>query len=331
MVTSTEKEANMTEPTWVVTGGSGFIGTHLVASLLASGRAVVNLDRRPPKVAAQADVWRECDLLDEGATADILRALPEYVLVHLAARTDTDSDRVEDYADNHVATERLLNAARGTAVLHSVITSTQYVIRPGTPVVDVEAYDPHTAYGESKVRVERLVRAGAAGDAWTIVRPVNVWGPWHPAFPTELWRYLAKGQYRHPRQGPVERAYGWVGTVVEQIETIMAKRQEAAGRTLYLGDPPLQMKDWVNEFSLRLRGQPVRELPRQVFIVAARAGDALGKLGVRAPMTSRRWKSMSTTDVVPLEPTFELLGRPSADWRAAVGETVEWLREEGHA
>jgi len=321
----------MTEPTWVVTGGSGFIGTHLVGSLLRSGRTVVNLDRRPPKVADQADVWQACDLLDEEATAKAVADLPEYVLVHLAARTDTNSDRVEDYQDNHVATERLLNAVRGTAVLHSVITSTQYVIRPGSTVVDLEAYDPHTAYGESKVLVEKLVRAGAAGDAWTIVRPVNVWGPWHPAFPHELWRYLAKGQYRHPRQGPVERAYGWVGTVVEQIQAIVANRQETAGRTLYLGDPPLLMKDWVNEFSLGLRGEPVREVPKQLFIVAGKAGDVLTKAGIRAPMTSRRWKSMSTSDVVPLEATYELLGRPSADWRAAVRETVEWLRQEGHA
>ena len=321
----------MTEPTWVVTGGSGFIGTHLVGSLLEAGRTVINLDRRPPKLAAQADVWHACDLLDEEATAKILADLPEYVLVHLAARTDTNSDRVEDYEDNHVATERLLNAVRGTAVRHSVIASTQYVIRPGSTVVDLEAYDPHTAYGESKVLVERLVRSGAAGDAWTIVRPVNVWGPWHPAFPTELWRYLAKGQYMHPRQGPVQRAYGWVGTVVEQIEAIVEKRHETAGLTLYLGDPPLLMKDWVNEFSVGLRGKPVREVPRQVFIVAAKVGDALARVGIRAPRSSKRWKSMSTSDVVPLDATYELLGRPTADWRAAVRETVTWLRQEGHA
>jgi nucleoside-diphosphate-sugar epimerase len=316
----------MAEPVWVVTGGSGFIGTHLVASLLQQGREVVNLDRRPPQVARQETSWRRCDLLDEAATAAVLADLPDYVLVHLAARTDTFSDDVDDYADNHVATARLLDAAQGTRLVHAVITSTQYVIRPGTPVRDLFAYDPHTAYGESKVRVERLVRA-REDLPWTIVRPTNVWGPWHPAFPDELWRYIATGRYRHPRQDAVVRAYGWVGTVVEQIQGMVARRDRARGQVYYVGDPPIPMQDWVDEFSVHLRGAPAAAMPRAVFVVAAKAGDVVSRLGVKAPMTSRRLTSMTTSDDVPMQPTFDLLGPPSADWRAAVRETVAWLQE----
>jgi GlcNAc-P-P-Und epimerase len=249
------------------------------------------------------------------------------VLVHLAARTDTTSDRVEDYADNHVATARLLDATAGTPLVHAVVASTQYVIRPGLPVDDLQSYAPHTAYGESKVLVERDVRA-RAGLPWTIVRPTNVWGPWHPAFPDELWRYIERGVYRHPRHDGIVRAYAWVGTVVEQILGIVARRERAAGGTYYLGDPPIPMRDWVDEFSLHLRGEPPRELPRAVFAAAARAGDLLEKAGIRAPMTSRRWHSMSTSDAVPMQPTYDLLGLPSADWRAGVRETVDWLRRE---
>jgi nucleoside-diphosphate-sugar epimerase len=314
------------DPVWVVTGGSGFIGTHLVDALLRHGHRVLNLDRRPPKLADHEDVWRRCDLLDGSATADHLGRLPDYVLVHLAARTDTTSDRVEDYADNHVATARLLDAAAGTRLVHAVVTSTQYVIRPGLPVHDLQDYAPHTAYGESKVRVERDVRA-RAGLPWTIVRPTNVWGPWHPAFPDELWRYIERGVYRHPRGDQVVRAYAWVGTVVQQILGIVARRDRASGGTYYLGDPPIPMREWVGEFSRELRGEPPRELPRAVFVAAARAGDVLDRVGLRAPMTSRRWYSMSTSDAVPLQPTYDLLGVPRTDWRAGVRETVEWLRQ----
>jgi GlcNAc-P-P-Und epimerase len=310
-----------------VTGGSGFIGTDLVADLLRQGRAVLNLDRRPPQVEAHRPAWRELDLLDGEATSALLGELPGYVLVHLAARTDTLSDRVEDYADNHVATRRLLDATAGTRLVHAVVASTQYVIRPGVPVDDVQAYAPHTAYGESKVLVERDVRE-RTGLSWTIVRPTNVWGPRHPAFPQELWRYIERGLYRHPRGDGIVRAYAWVGTVTQQIQALVARRDQAVGGTFYLGDPPIPMRDWVGEFSLQLRGQPVREMPRTVFAAAARAGDVLDRLGVRVPMTSKRWHSMSTSDAVPMQPTFDLLGLPSADWRAGVRETVEWLRGE---
>jgi nucleoside-diphosphate-sugar epimerase len=319
--------ADRTDPVWVVTGGSGFIGTHLVEDLLGQGRTVLNLDRREPKLSAHRPAWRRCDLLDGDDVAAVLAELPDYVLVHLAARTDTTSDRVEDYADNHVATARLLDAAAGTRLVHAVITSTQYVIRPGLPVDDLEGYAPHTAYGESKVLVEKDVR-GRAGLPWTLVRPTNVWGPWHPAFPNELWRYIDRGLYRHPSRDGVVRAYAWVGTVVQQIQGLVAAREKAAGGTYYLGDEPLAMREWVGEFTRQLRGEPLREVPRALFVAAARAGDLLDKVGVRAPMTSRRWHSMSTSDVVPMQPTFDLLGLPTADWRDGVRETVAWLRRE---
>ncbi|RBY75308.1 hypothetical protein DQ238_19985 [Geodermatophilus sp. TF02-6] len=316
----------MTEPVWVVTGGSGFIGTNLVGALLAQGRSVLNLDRREPRVDSQLSSWRRCDLLAEGAAEAALADLPAYVLVHLAARTDTRSRSVEDYADNHVATARLLDAVHGTRIVHAIITSTQYVIRPGVLVEDLQRYDPHTAYGASKVLVERLVRSRGDALPWTIIRPTNVWGPWHPTFPTELWRYVAEGLYRNPRQGPVHRAYGWVGTVVEQVEGLVARRDRALGGTYYVGDPPVPMQDWVDEFSLALRGTPARDAPRELFVAAAKVGDVLARLGVRAPMTTSRWRSMTTSDLVPMQPTFDLLGLPSVDWRDGVRETVEWLR-----
>jgi nucleoside-diphosphate-sugar epimerase len=322
--------AQKPDPVWVVTGGSGFIGTHLVDDLLRQGRTVLNLDRRAPKVLGHHPAWRQLDLLDRSATAAQLGELPDYVLVHLAARTDTSSNRVEDYEDNHVATARLLDATAGTRLVHAVVTSTQYVIRPGLPVDHPQEYAPHTAYGESKVLVERDVRA-RVGLPWTIVRPTNVWGPWHPAFPHELWRYIERGIYRHPSRDEAVRAYAWVGTVVQQIQGIVAQRERATGGTYYLGDPPIPMRDWVGEFSLQLRGGPPRELPRAVFAAAARVGDLAERLGVRAPMTSRRWHSMSTSDVVPMKPTYDLLGMPSADWRDGVRQTVEWLRRERDA
>jgi hypothetical protein len=132
--------------------------------------------------------------------------------------------------------------------------------------------------------------------------------------------------YVHPRQAPVIRAYAWVGTVVEQIEGIVAHRQEAAGQTYYLGDPPIPMAEWVDAFAVGLRGAPAREVPAVVFRLAARAGDLLSRAGLRAPMTTKRWNSMSTSDAVPMQPTFDLLGPPSADWHDGVRETVAWLR-----
>src|SRR5688572_9329654 len=72
----------------LITGGSGFIGTNLVASLLAEGVPLVNLDVAEPLNQAHNGYWQQVDILDPARlTAAVQRFAPTHV-VHLAARTD---------------------------------------------------------------------------------------------------------------------------------------------------------------------------------------------------------------------------------------------------
>ncbi len=72
----------------LVTGGSGFIGTNLVATLSAADVDVINLDRVSPIYSKHASLWRRCDILDAARTATICRDFAPTHVVHLAARTD---------------------------------------------------------------------------------------------------------------------------------------------------------------------------------------------------------------------------------------------------
>ena len=61
----------MTRRRLLVTGGSGFIGTNLVATALEAGDEVRNLDRNPPLDTRQHPHWRRCDILDAGGSDNI--------------------------------------------------------------------------------------------------------------------------------------------------------------------------------------------------------------------------------------------------------------------
>ena len=95
----------------LVTGGSGFIGTNLIESLLERGETnLVNLDTVEPQVSSHNPFWRVCDLVNSEAVLEAFREFNPEVVVHLAGRTDMFGDTLEDYASNHVGTANLVRA-----------------------------------------------------------------------------------------------------------------------------------------------------------------------------------------------------------------------------
>lgn len=316
----------------LVTGGSGFIGTNLMEELLARGdRNLLNLDSTKPKVAEHEAFFVACDLLDRDRVLQLFQEFRPTEVIHLAGRTDMFGKAVEDYAANHIGTENIISAIQKIPEVERVVfTSSQFVVSPGPlPTTDLE-FRPHTLYGESKVKSEQAVRAADLSCVWTIVRPTNIWGKWHPRYPTEFWRVLKQGRYVHPGGKSVRRCYGYVGTVVEQILTILQSKPEIVDRQVfYVGDSPIDLLDWTNAFSRELTGKPVRVVPRFALRTLALAGDAVVAFGGKFPIFSSRYRSMTEDYVTPMEKTFDRLGKPSTSLDQGVKATVKWLRSTG--
>jgi nucleoside-diphosphate-sugar epimerase len=200
---------------------------------------------------------------------------------------------------------------------------------PGRLPEHDEDFGPHTIYGESKVLTEKVVRQANLSCSWTMIRPTNIWGRWHPRYPSEFWRVLKQGRYLHPGGPRVTRCYGYVGTVVDQVLTILDRDDGSLNRkTFYVGDPPIDLYDWTNEFSLQLTGKPVRVVPRPLLKALALLGDLVVKLGGKFPIFSSRLRSMTENYVTPMDPTFAALGHPRFSLEQGVRETVAWLRTE---
>jgi len=312
-----------------VTGGSGFIGTNLIELLLSRDSCeVLNLDLAQPRVVSHIDLWAKCDLLNEKRIIEILQEFQPTQIVHLGGRTDMLGRTVEDYAANHVGTEKLVAAIRQLeSVDRAIFTSSQFVVGPGPPPQSDTEFRPHTIYGESKVLSETAVRKADPNCIWTIIRPTNVWGRWHPRYPDEFWRVLKKGRYVHPGGERVRRCYAYVGTVVQQICTILESPPEkVAKQVFYVGDPPMDLFEWTNAFSMELRQRPVHVVPRSVLRAMAMIGDLVVAAGGTFPIFTSRYRSMTENYVTPMNKTFECLGRPTITLNQGVKETAAWLR-----
>ena len=322
----------MTMARLLVTGGSGFIGTNLIEYYIQHKRfeAVLNVDLQQP-VKEQNGFWRACDILDFPKLDQILTEYRPTHIVHLAARTDMFGKTLHDYRANHQGTQHLIEVIRNIPQVERVIfTSTQYVCRPGYQPHSDEDYAPHTLYGQSKVEMERVIRAADLKCTTTIIRPTNIWGPHHPRYPFEFWKVLSRGYYFHPMGRQPLRCYGYVENVVWQIEKILQAPPEQVDRkTFYVGDHPISLDQWVDGFAEALTGRKARRVPRLVLRFLALVGDGIALTGRRFPITSSRFRSMTEDYVVDMRPIFDLFGEPPISLQEGIRRTARWLYQNG--
>lgn len=316
----------------LITGGSGFIGSYLVGTLLNDETfEIMNVDVAEPVQENPRLFWAKTSILEKEKLVEVFAKFQPAYVVHLAARTDTDPENVlEDYKVNTDGTANVLEAiVKCGSVQRTIITSTQFVNQyHGLPAHDQD-YAPHTVYGESKVITEELTRAADLKCCWTIIRPTNIWGPRHPRYSKEFWYVLKKGGYFHPGKKPVIRSYGYVGNVVDQIVGLLEiECPKIDKQVFYVGDEPINLYDWANGFSLALTQKKVRVVPRIIVKGLALTGDVLRKLKIKFPITSSRYKSMTNGNTAPMQKTFQLLGKPRYSLKDGIDETVEWLMDQ---
>ncbi|WP_262690027.1 NAD-dependent epimerase/dehydratase family protein [Kordiimonas aestuarii] len=317
----------------LVTGGSGFIGTNLLASLENEGHALCNLDIATPRNPAQEHLWQKVDILDAPALEAALQTFsPDYVF-HLAARTDMDGKSLHDYDANIAGVRNIINAIKAThGVRRTLFASSRLVCKIGyMPVSDTD-YNATTVYGQSKVEGEKVVRSEAADHfPWLIMRPTSIWGPWFDVPYRNFFDTLKQGVYVHPTKRKLLKSYGYVGNSVAQLKTMLMHADESAvlEKTFYLCDyPPLEVREWADLISRHLNARRASTVPYALIKFMALGGDILKKLGyLSAPITSFRLDNIMTPMVHETAATEKLCGELPYSLEDGVRETCAWLRD----
>ena len=314
----------------VVTGGSGFIGGHMLELLRSSGHQVINVDiRAPDNIGASDNIWRKISILDREGLGELFREIQPSHVIHLAAYASMEARSLDDFLANTKGTANLLAAIKSVpSVERVIITSTQHVRKPGSGVAASDTdYAPYMHYGESKVITERLTRDAGLNGAWAIIRPTAVWGPGNLLLAEGLWKVMARGRYFHPAADPVVRSYGYVKNVVWQIlGLLLADRSAVDRKVFYVADGNGRQLEWVNAVSRELTGRDVRTVPLWVIRALARFGDCARVAGLSFPIYGSRLENLITHNPVPVQPTLDLLGLPPYTLHGGAKETAAWLK-----
>lgn len=323
----------------LVTGGTGFVGGHVVAALVRAGHEVRILARRPeqarvtlgPLGVTVADVVAG-DVLDEESVAGALSGMD--AVVHSAAVYTSDPRRREEVAGTNVRATRIVLGQAVAAGLDPVVhvSSTAALVRHGGSGPDLPLGDMTTAYSGSKVESEAVARElQAGGHPVVCVYPGAVLGPHDPyrGDQGELLRWLLRGLFPIWPRGALHYV-----DVRDVAAVVLAVLERGRGPRRYV--VPGHHVAGAELFSTlsRVAGRRLRhvELPAQLLSPPLRALDRLvARLPARLryPAESEGVEMFARDTRMDDRAAREEFGIEPVPLETSLRDTARWLVDSG--
>lgn len=321
----------------LVTGATGFVGSHLVDCLVERGSDVRCLVRQSSNLryVKHPQIELAYGGLDDSTDWD--EALADVDLIYHVAGT-TFARRAKDYFTvNHQGTEALLAEAlkRRDQIKRFVYISSLAAVGPardGNPVDEDTTPAPITPYGRSKLLAEEAVRVVSDLLPVTIVRPPAVYGPRDYGI-FEFFKAVKGGMF--PMIGRRDKRVSLVHArdLVDGI--ILAGESEASlGRTYFISSEDNYSMRAVADLMAALMRKRLRTItiPRPLAYGVAIAAEAAAALMGKPPVINRdKVTDLSQTGwTCSIERAQSELGyNPRVPLEEGLRETISWYRSEG--
>lgn len=321
----------------LLTGATGFIGSHLVEWLLTNGARVLCVVRpgtNRPRWIDQLPVEIIRSSLTDAAGL-FARAKDVRTIIHIAGVTK--AKRESQYRDGNVdTTASLLEVARKLPHLDRFcLVSSLTVSGPspdGKPLPEDHPANPLTAYARSKWEAERLVQSASTDLPVTIIRPATVYGP-RDRDVLEMFRWVRFGL--HPVIGGPDKTLSIVHVrdLVRGI-AVATFDPRAVGRTYNIaGSTPYRYDDLIRTIADVVGRKPVRfPFPTSLLFAVAGVVEAVSFVGPKPAvlsvdkardMVQHHW--VCDTGAIERELGFTAEIPVDAGFR----ETYRWYREQG--
>ncbi|HEY4777325.1 MAG TPA: hopanoid-associated sugar epimerase [Candidatus Acidoferrales bacterium] len=325
--------------TTLVTGATGFVGSHVARQLVSAGQSVRVLVRPNSNLEALAGLhveYFEGDLSDQESLERAMHGIRR--VFHVAADYRLWTPRPEEiYETNVQGTRKLLAAARHARVERIVYTSTVATIavpRNGAlPNEDTQASlnEMIGHYKRSKFLAEQVaVEAVSAGVPVVIVNPTAPVGPWD-------WKPTPTGRIILDFLKGKMPAYVDTGLNVAPVEDIAAGHLLAAekgrvGQRYILGGRNMTLKQILDALSaITGRPAPRVRLPHAVALAAGYADQWFSRLAGREPQIPVEGVKMSRHRMfVESDKAERELGYKPTSVEAALGRAVTWYQQHGY-
>jgi dihydroflavonol-4-reductase len=323
----------------LVTGGTGFIGSHTVAALVEKGHDLRLLVRSPDRIAPALEplgVHGVDSVVGDVTDAEAVERAMEgcEAVLHAAAVYSLDSRAARRMRETNArSTDIVLGTAVRLGLDPIVYVSTAGALLPPDGEVltpDSPVKDPLGPYLRSKTEAERLARRyQEAGAPITITYPGAVWGPYDPHFGegSRIAATILRGRL------PLAPSGGLNVVDVRDVAQVHAAAMEAGrGSRRYLATGTyMEFKEIVlGVAEVTGRRLPTRTVPVRWMLPAGRLADLAQRvLPFRLPLSFEGMYIVSLEARYDDSRTREELGYAPRDPRETFADTARWLLEQG--
>ena len=323
----------MNHPPYIVTGGTSFIGKHLVQRLLEEEKGpIILLVRNPSKVPED---WHGRMEIMEGdiCEKDSLSKLPfeGSIVFHLAGEID---NKILFHDINVTGTRNLINVAASAKTKHMIYLSSVGVIgHPGQERIDeTSCCRPLNEYEQSKHEGEKVLTEYSEKYQvpLTLLRPSTVFGEgsksqsflgWMRSIKNRTFRFIGSKSYAN---------YIYVGDVVEAL--IRVSKAGRTGKEIFILSDGKSMREFVG-CAAEILGVEVPEtsIPRWfALMVAGTLAPFANYFSKSFPLTINRVKALTDRRVFSMEKIRKELGfQPKFGIVEGLRRTLRWYEREG--
>lgn len=327
----------------LVTGGTGFLGRHLVWRAAAEGVEVVFTGRN---ATAAADVMRHAPAPvsfqalihgEEGAESTLAGAARAVdVIVHCAALSSPWGLHDDFYRANVISTAEVIAAGKACGVQRLVHISTPSIYFGFSDRLGIrenaELPSPANDYVRTKLAAEVLVTQASLPEV-AILRPRALFGPWDQTLIPRILRVINKGPMPIMRGGHIKLDLTYIDNAVDAIWLAICKPLPRPVNVYNVSNgEPRELLDLLRtmarEFALPLR---TRAIPWRLVELAARSMEAAASIGSgREPLITRYSAGVlafsQTLDISALRQ--ELGWNPTISIDEGIRRHAQWWREE---
>ena len=317
-----------------ITGANGFVGSNLANHLHRKGHGVTAIVRARAETGLLDDAIaiRRVDYADPTNLYDTLG--DSEVLIHNAGQVRTRTFE-QMIAANVVTTRRVMEAAnRSSSLKQFVYLSSQAASRPSRRDELISESDPSapvTWYGQSKLLAERVIKAECQ-PAWTIIRPVPVYGEGDRDF-LELFKLLKRGI--NFRIGFQDKQMNLIhsGQLCAFAELCL-QNPNTFNQIIFASDGQIHTQAGFTALAAKLLGRPGFSLAIPVTLarLAFGAGELLDRATGKAGLinTQKMKEILAPNWICDPAKARTLLGwDPPAELEARLRSTLDWYQREG--